>query len=416
MIEGIRGRITALAKRKQHKSSRGGGAGLDKKISHAIRRLGLIDSRCDEETFYGRAGEILGGDEVDSWMRVSAFGSYEDNYDFQYSSAAHALVTSVSWRSWPLEVELRWMLPRLKQALECSGAENQYLVEFGAGPGAASAVASAVLGVPIISTDIHPKTRGLPEELAALTGGDVHSEVIGALDLAEVFHDDPPAAVFGLGIFRYVVPHVHKPGSFSDSHSVMEFMNESASPEAAHFFESVSPAEVLLAEQMCSDYLGEIMRDCTPEGYGIAQNGVERLFHRIPGEESDCVCVHLTPDLDRQVVDSPLACLVGPLPVVEPGLVTEGLTAELVRDSLVDSETTEIVEFSWPNGSVLRRELFTLGALSGSYRASNIGFRELKVVAGHHSDRLRRELLDEERYWNPPDVERSTIALSPLFW
>lgn len=405
-----------MAKRKKKQQDRGENSALSKKISQSIRRLGLIDSRCDEETFYNNAAEVLGNGEIDKWMSVMASGSYELNYDFQYSSTPHALVTSVSWRSWPLEVELRWLLPRLKQALERSASTSPYLVEIGAGPGAAAAVASAVLGVPVIATDLHPQARGLPEELAALTGGDVRSETVEALNVADVFSGHAPAAVFGLGVFRYVIPHEHRSGSFSTSHAAQAFMNEPPAPNALHFFDTISPAEVLLAEQMCEDYVGEIVRDCKPGGYAIADSGLEKLFHQIPGERSSCVCIHLTADENRYSLEAPMALLAGPLPEIQPGLVVEELVAEVLRASLTDAQTREVVEYTWPDGSALRRETFNTGELSGTYRSSNLGYRELKIARADQESTLLRELEVEEQAWKSPAVERTVIAVGPSLW
>ena len=405
-----------MAKRKKPDPSSSEDAALNKKISRAIRRLGLIDSRCEEGAFYSRAADVLGEDDITEWLEAEATGSLERIYDFQYSSPARALITSVSWRSWPLEVEMRWILPRLLSALKRSRSPEPYLVEIGAGPGAAAAVASAVLGVPVIATDVHPQALGLPEHLSSLTNGDVRSVVSEALEVSNVFLDHPPVAVFGLGIFRYVIPHKHKKGSFSYLHSAQTYTQEVPDPKAVSFFESIAPAELLLAEQICEDYLGEIARDGNTAGYGFADSGIERLTHRIPGEESACVCLHLTSDHSRQSDTPAMIQLAGPLPSIAPGLNVHDVTAEATRERLEIDELHDVVEFSWPDGSVLRREFFSTGQLYGLYRSSNLGYRSLQIVSAGEVDTLRRDITDEDSRFQSPDIRRSTLAESSTFW
>lgn len=67
------------------------------------------------------------------------------------------------------------MMPRLRDAIERCGHDEPFLLEIGAGPGAAAAILSAALDVRVVTVDAHPKSLGLPEQFAELTGGRVES-------------------------------------------------------------------------------------------------------------------------------------------------------------------------------------------------------------------------------------------------
>ena len=391
---------------------------LDKKLSRVIRRLGLIDSRCSQETFYRNAEIALGIDDMAAWLGISASSSYEENYDFHYSTLERAIVTSVSWRSWPLEVELRWLLPRLAESLSAVHQDRRYLVEIGAGPGAAAAIVSAVLEVPVLATDRHPMTQGLAEQFSNRVNGDASSFVVDALDIDSVFRDAPPAAVFGMGVFRYVVPHNHGSRVFSYLNSASGFMKEEPSNVAVKFFESIAPADLFLAEQMCEDYLGEVGAAALASDYFFASKGVERLFHQLPGEESNCVCVHLTQNDDAKTLKSPIEELAGALPVLKAGLKAEGLQAEVLRAQIGPTDQLELEEFTWEDGSgILRREFFRTADFFGSYRASNIGFRELRLARLANEQVLREEMEGEEvRDITGSSVSRRSISTPSAFW
>jgi len=379
-----------------------------------MRRLGLIDSRCSHEEFYRNAGIALGKADLEEWMKVSSSGSYDRNYDFQYSSVDRAIVTSVSWRSWPLEVELRWLLPRLANRLQRVPPEERYLVEIGAGPGAAAAIASAVLDVPVIATDAHPSTLGMAEQLSMRTQGNAISRVLDALDVSTVFHDAPPAAIFGLGVFRYVVRHNHKSRVFSYSGSAANFMKQPPSEAAVEFFRSISPSDLLLAEQMCEDYLGEIASAALKANYFFTAAGVERLYHQIPGEDSSCVCVHLTCEESEKSPRPPVELLAGELPPVAEGLNVDGLQAEIMRSLLTPVEQLETQEIQWKDESgTLRREFFRYETLFGCYRASDVGFRELQLVSRHDESKLRREIADDEARVAPSERTRRRVIATP---
>lgn len=76
-------------------------------------------------------------------------------------------------------------------------------MEVGAGPGAAAAVLSAALQVPVIAVDAHPLTSGLLEQFARCTGGNVTSRVADIADPRTLRRGRSPAAVFGMGIYHF---------------------------------------------------------------------------------------------------------------------------------------------------------------------------------------------------------------------
>lgn len=69
-----------------------------------------------------------------------------------------------------------------------------------------------------------------------------------------------PAAVFGMGVFRYFQTHKHETGTFSFM-TVMDRMFNTRTPDAASlaFFESVTPAEILFSEMGCPHYFAEVL-------------------------------------------------------------------------------------------------------------------------------------------------------------
>lgn len=391
---------------------------MDKRISRVIRRLGLIDSRCTEDDFLRNTALHMDADSFAEWLDILPSASLQDHYNFQYSTVERAIATSVSWRSWPLEVEMRWLLPRLQAALERAPENRRYLVEIGAGPGAASAVASAVLRVPVIATDAHPATLGLAEELARMTQGDVKSMVLDVANVNQAFIEEPPTAIFGLGIFRYVVEHNHRPNVFSFVNSTTGFMKQDASSKAMEFFESISPAELLLSEQMCEDYLGEIGSAGSSAGYFFAKDGVELLQHHLPDGPSSSVCVHLTTDSEMEMGKHPIEQLAGDLPPLHAGIAIKGVQAEVLRAQLSPVEQLEIEEFTWRNGSgTLRREFFRYGEWFGSYRATNVGLRELKLVDLLNETRLREEThQEEEEMAIQSQIDRRVLATPSSMW
>ncbi len=185
------------------------------RLSRALDSLDLVDSALDEAVWMSCVTEQVGDDIADEWGNLEV-DVVESEYEFTYGSFEKARNFSVGFRSGPLAAECGWMLPRLRDAIARSGHPEPFLVEIGAGPGAAAAVLSAALQVPVIAVDAHPLTSGLPEQFAKCTGGNVTSRIGDIADLADVLDGRSPAAVFGMGIYRYLQPHQHLGDSFSD--------------------------------------------------------------------------------------------------------------------------------------------------------------------------------------------------------
>lgn len=213
-------RSEPVAKRNKAKSRRGAepGTGLNadrKRLHRALRTLDLVDSRLDDFAWADQVRKYLGDETVDEYLDLEST-THDDVYDFTYSSFERAMHFSVGWRSWPLTAECERMLPRLREAVVRSGHSEPFLVEIGAGAGAAAAILSAALKVPVIAVDSHPKTLGLPEQFASRTGGTVESRVADIADLASVLDGAVPAAVSGMGVYRHLQPHDDAGESFSD--------------------------------------------------------------------------------------------------------------------------------------------------------------------------------------------------------
>ncbi len=138
-------------------------------VKRVMRRLGLVESHQSFEGWYAQVSGQLPEASMREFEKNHR-GSRVD-YGLNYQDFDHARLLHVSWRSHALEMEIAWMLPRLREALASVMPERRFLVELGAGHGAAAAVISAVLKVPVITVDPEPAALGLPEQFAARTGG-----------------------------------------------------------------------------------------------------------------------------------------------------------------------------------------------------------------------------------------------------
>jgi hypothetical protein len=99
-------------------------------------------------------------------------------------------------------------------------------------------------------------TSGLPEQFAHCTGGKVTSRIADIADLAEVLDGRTPAAVFGMGIYRYLQTHQHRGDFFSDWLVKEQILDtHDIDPHVASFIAALGVADLLLSEQMCPDYL-----------------------------------------------------------------------------------------------------------------------------------------------------------------
>lgn len=380
-------------------------------ISRIVGRLGVPDSRLSYADFCKRAAAILGRDDVEKWMALERVLD-ERWQNFEYSTFERAIVYRVGWRSWGLEVECAWMLPRLREALERHSSESQFLVEIGAGAGAGAAVLSAALGVPVIAVDPDPRTAGMPERAAELTGGEVTSHVAGADDLAAVLTGRRPAAVFGMGVFRHIQPHHHRDGIFSFSNSIARYIEqETAARQTVKFFQTIAPSDLLLSEQACPDYVGEISAAAYPTGYEIVAGGLTQLEVAVPGEKATVTAMHFAEGHPRPAKHSLLVENYSPLPALSPGLVVEDVSAEAIRLSVKDAQSLFMTETTWLDGSgTMRREGFRAGHVYGLYEATDRGFRRIKCVAERDWGTLISMARDNEKFM----VDTGTVEVHKL--
>ncbi|MEU2004533.1 hypothetical protein ACH47B_26380 [Rhodococcus sp. NPDC019627] len=346
--------------------------------------MDLVDSRLDLEAWSQQVGRYVGEDDMNEWLDKSA--GLDAAYDFSYSSFERAMHFSVGWRSSPLIAECEWMLPRLRDAITRSGHDEPFLVEIGAGAGAAAAIISAALKVPVIAIDSHPMTLGLAEQFASRTGGSVESRVADIADLADVLNGAVPAAVFGMTIYRHIQPHSHGKSSFSDwSYMQQLLLTHRVDPQVERFIKALAGADLLLSERTCNDYLAEIAAGLFPFGYDIPKDGIARIDGSTPGDPTIAFGLHFTTaDLPKRNPNL-LIEMFSPLPrphgyfETEPG---NNAAAEALRLSLEPTELVEATEINYSNGKGrLRREVFEWGdGMVGQYFAATSGARSLRIL------------------------------------
>ena len=340
----------------------------------------------------------MGDEMVSRWFELDA-GDYESVYDFTYASFEQAVHFSVGWRSWPLAAECEWMLPRLRDAVARSTHTDPFLVEIGAGAGAAAAILSAALQIPVIAVDSHPKTLGLAEQFAHRTGGMVESRAGEIAALTEVLGGKLPAAVFGMGIYRHLQPHEHgEEETFSDWANMQHILaTYQVGPHVDSFIEALNGADLLLAEMMCTDYLAEMASGLFRHGYDIPKGGMRRIDGATPEGPTTAFGIHFStanlPDRDPNL----LIEMFSPLPRPHSHFESEpddGRPAEALRLSLEPTEFIEAAEFDYTDGSGrLRYEVFALGEhLIGRYTATSRGFRSLKFFPRQDLETLLQDL------------------------
>jgi len=353
------------------------------RLAQALASLGLVDSTIDGDEWMRRVAKLVGDDIADEWYNLDA-DDIEHAYEFSYSSFEKAKHFSVGWRSGPLAAECAWMLPRLRDAITRSGHDEPFLVEIGAGPGAPAAVLSAALQVPVIAVDAHPLTAGLPEQFAQCTGGTVTSHVADITDLAAVLAGRRPAAVFGLGIYRYLQPHHHRGDSFSDWFEMKRILaTHTVDPHVTSFIAALGDADLVLSESTCTDYLAEMAAGLFPAGYRIPAGGTTRITSATPTGPTAVHGIHFTTaDLPARNPNLLLE-MYSPLPRPYADFASDpdnDPAAEALRISLEPTEFIEAAEIDYRDGSGrMRREVFGWGKhLVGQYVATNQGYRNLK--------------------------------------
>jgi hypothetical protein len=389
-------------------------------VQRVIRRLGLIESNQSLEAWYGQARTQLPETSVQRFYDYKTGKQDSEIYPFTYQDYDHARIFHTSWTSHALETQLVWMIPRLRAALSRAEPERRFLIELGAGPGAAAAIVSAVLKVPVITIDPEPNALGLPEQFAARTGGDVTSITASAVDLPKVVDGRIPAAIFGIGVFRYFQTHDHGNDSFSFMREMdLMFIDRDPDPQSLAFFQSNIPAEMIFAESGCPDYLAEVLLGARASGYDLATDGA-MLTHGViaGGEIRDLLLFHLTPTESLTSTKHPFIEMFEPLPDLQAGLRVEGAKAEAVRtlnDS--DAETVEASQIEFHNGT-MRREIFTLNShLAGVYKATNLGFRSIKITSHNQLRLLIEEAHEEdENFTNDRRTVIRPLLTGPAYW
>jgi hypothetical protein len=276
------------------------------------------------------------------------------------------------------------------------------LVEIGAGPGAAAAVLSAALQVPVIAIDAHPLTSGLPEQFAQCTGGNVTSHVADIADLAEVLAGRSPAAVFGMGIYRYLQTHQHRGDSFSDWLLMERILaTHEVDPPVGSFIAALGGADLLLSEQMCPDYLAEVVSGLFKFGYEIPEGGIQRITGEMPTGSETVLEVHFsTADLPKRNPNL-LMEMCSPLPRPHADFASDpdnDPAAEALRLSLEPTEFVEAAEINYTDGSGrMRHEVFGWGKyLIGQYVATNQGYRSLKFFPRNDLEAVLQALHEDE--------------------
>ncbi len=360
-----------------------------------------MDSRLDEYAWTERVRAFLGDEDVNEYLDLES-ATHGDVYDFTYSSFERAMHFSVGWRSWPLTAECEWMLPRLRDAIVRGGQSEPFLVEVGAGAGAAAAVLSAALRVPVIAVDSHPKTLGLPEKFAARTGGTVESRVADIADLAEVLGGAVPAAVFGMGIYRHLHPHEHAGDSYSDWVDMQRILSTyEPAPRVASFIDALGGADLLLAEITCTDYLAEVTAGLARFGYDIPLGGVKRIDGATPTGPTVVFGMQFSSaDLPARNPNL-LIEMCSPLPQPFPYAETDSdfdAAAEALRLSLEPTDFIEAAESVFTDGSGrLRREVFGWGdRLIGHYVSTTRGYRHLKFFPKDELETVVNQIHDQE--------------------
>ena len=377
------------------------------RLHTALDAMDLIDSGLSEAAWEKKVRERLGDSIVDEWSVLTG-----QEYDFTYDSFEAARHFSVSWRSRPLAAECEWMMPRLRDAIARCGHDEPFLLEIGAGPGAAAAILSAALDVRVVTVDSHPKSLGLPEQFAELTDGRVESRIGDLADLAAVLDGAKPAAVFGLGIYRHIQAHVHSAKSFSDWWPMQKILDQyTVGPDVKAFIDALGGADLIVSEIMCADYLAEMCAGLSQSGYRIPRGGIRRIEGATPSGPTVAFGVHFsTADLPERDPNL-LIEMCSPLPRPHLDFSTpedDPYGAEALRLSLEPTEFIDAAEVDYTDGSArLRHEVFGLGKhLVGQYVSSTGGFRNLKVFARNDLEAVLGGLRDDEE-----ELERVGAAM-----
>lgn len=276
------------------------------------------------------------------------------------------------------------MISRLRDALTRSDSSEPFLVEVGAGPGAASALISAALKVPVISIDAHPSSEGLAEQFAERTGGVVESRVGDMKDLEHLLRGDQPSAVFGLGIYKHFQPPQQVGDSFSYwADMVKAAARYQADADVEAFIAALNGCDLLLSETANVVHIAEIAAGLAAHGYDIPRGGLAEIEAITPNGPQTAHQMQFTtaklPAREQNLLIEMYRPLPTPRPLLE--IACGDVRAEAMRLSLEPTEFVGASEWTYSDGSgVHRHEVFLKDGVAGHYQATTRGFRHIRFV------------------------------------
>jgi hypothetical protein len=106
----------------------------------------------------------------------------------------------------------------------------------------------------------------------------VEPHVATAAALPEVLGGRKPAALVAMSTFRYLMPHNHRGGYFSEWAHMKEILAKAkVSADIGCILDAVDGADVLLSEVGCSDFAAEVAAVMLAHGYHIPAGGITRI-------------------------------------------------------------------------------------------------------------------------------------------
>ena len=365
-----------------------------KSVRRAIRKLGLPDSRQSPETWYAQASATL--PETDIANVFKSGGAEASDYDEAYKSFDHARILSAGWRSHMLELECIWMLPILRRAIQERRAQEPvtFLVELGAGSGAASAILGSILNIDVIAVDTHDLSAPRIQEMAAITGASVEAHQADVTDLSKLLAGRTPAAIFEMSTVRYLQVHQHMDGGFSNRYRIERNIKTTKASDAfAALLKAANGGDILLSEMSCIDYVGEIEGAAATFGYHLDPDDLTYITGQIPTEEVATIAMHLRRCEEVAEPAKLLAALSGPVPSPRTGLHLEGAAAESLRLALGELSNWQGVEITYNDGSgTLRRETGSTDSHFVVYQSTTRSFQSIDLYAVAEGTRLTQEI------------------------
>jgi SAM-dependent methyltransferase len=358
-----------------------GGIFEDPKDSYAIektfRRL-KIPSSTDRALFRSRVASELGQRTLDDWdaLRTGPEGSSDAFYDLVYRDLRTAMILGAGARSEIAKRELVWLLPRIRAL----GAAP-IVIELGSGTGVAAAVVARLSGARVIAVDAHPGASAIANEVAAAVDVPVEAHTGTAADLRAILDGRAPDALFGFRTFRYVQPHEHVPGGFTDA-ARFRAASVSSLPSAemsALLASLPAAAPIFCSDLACVDRLGEMARVGEAGGRVVAVDDVHLFDDSALGVQEQTVAYALRPSAAALGADVAVATLAGRLPEIRAGLRADGLLAEALRHEVGVKPVVWAREFRALDEGLMRMELVESNGVLIMYTANLAADRVLSV-------------------------------------